>query len=116
MNHNLNTNYTFEALEILVPDWSKIDETNADHGNGSLGNATLQCIRDWRRPPTFLLVDYYKKGNFPGAVFNVAATANGMQHDNLGRASGSSRMAQHDCWVKMGATSGLASLVAFGIL
>ncbi len=88
MNHNLNTNISVEGVEILVPAWAELDATNADHGNGSVGDSMHRCLSDWSRPPTFLLVDYYKSGNYPGSVFGVAAEANGLTYAHTAGSGG----------------------------
>ncbi|KEF50898.1 uncharacterized protein A1O9_13047 [Exophiala aquamarina CBS 119918] len=77
-NHNLNQNFSIGGQEILVPEYDEIYDTNADQGNGSVGEAVARCIRDWNRPPTFILVDFYRQGNFPGSVMSAAAAANGI--------------------------------------
>ena len=42
----------------------------------------IVCIGDWQRPPNFLVVDYYNRGDpRPGSVFEVAARANGVQYN-----------------------------------
>lgn len=84
MNHNLNQNFSIKGVEILVPYWAKLDITNADHGNGSVGDAARHCETAWFRSPNFLLVDYYKDGNYPGSVFAVAAEANGLMYAHSG--------------------------------
>ncbi len=55
---------------------------------------------DWGRPPNFLLVDFYDKGNVPGSVFQVAATMNNVAY--TGTCCGS---------VKSGAAERLLNLV-----
>ncbi|KIW36083.1 uncharacterized protein PV06_11597 [Exophiala oligosperma] len=84
MNHNLNQNFSIKGVEILVPYWTKLDQTNADHGNGSVGDAARHCETAWSRSPNFLLVDYYKDGNYPGSVFAVAAEANSLSYAHSG--------------------------------
>ena len=76
MNHNLNTNWSVGGNEILVPNLVDIDETNADHGKSSVGAAMDLCTESWGRPPNFLLVDFYERGNFELSVLSVAARAN----------------------------------------
>ncbi|EGS18576.1 phosphoric diester hydrolase-like protein [Thermochaetoides thermophila DSM 1495] len=76
MNHNLNVEVSLLGQTVLVPAVSKLNETNAVEGEGSLGSAAQNCTRDWGRPPNVLNVDYYNFGNYPGSVFEVAAKMN----------------------------------------
>ena len=78
MNHNLNSNWSVEGAEILVPAILDIDKTNADHGRSSVGAAMDLCTETWGRPPNFLLVDFYERGNFALSALSVAARANGV--------------------------------------
>ncbi|KAJ5087974.1 PLC-like phosphodiesterase [Penicillium angulare] len=80
-NHNLNVEVVFDSLDILIPDPAQINVTNAVSGYGSLGVMANNCRAEWDRPPNFLLVDYYDKGNFPGSVFQVAAEMNNVTYD-----------------------------------
>ncbi|KIW05139.1 uncharacterized protein PV09_03690 [Verruconis gallopava] len=79
-NHNLNVDISDLGINILVPNVAAINQTNAVSGNSSLGLAAETCTSDWGRPPNFLLVDFYDKGNFPGSVFQVAATMNNVTY------------------------------------
>ena len=38
-------------------------------------------IAEWPRPPSFLLVDYYNDGSYPGSVFEVAAQMNNVTYN-----------------------------------
>ena len=80
-NHNFNVEVNAFGATILVPATSILNETNAVSGEGSLGEGAQTCLEDWDRPPTFLNVDYYNKGDYPGSVFEVAATMNGVVYD-----------------------------------
>ena len=80
-NHNFNVEVNAFGATILVPATSILNETNAVLGEGSLGEGAKTCLEDWDRPPTFLNVDYYNKGDYPGSVFEVAATMNGVTYD-----------------------------------
>ena len=102
-NHNLNTEISFGGTSLLVPTTALINETNAVEGYGSLGLMASDCTGElsstcfaeitfegtvlthseagWSRPPNFLLVDFYNKGNFPGSVFAVAARHNNVTYD-----------------------------------
>ncbi|KIV95032.1 hypothetical protein PV10_02739 [Exophiala mesophila] len=81
MNQNLNIDINLAGLSIDIPATNILNETNAVDGYGSAGWSVLNCTRDWDRPPTFLLVDYYNIGNFNGSVFQVAADANNVTYD-----------------------------------
>ena len=99
-NHNLNTEISIAGSSILVPTVALVNETNAVEGFGSLGAMADNCtgeillsevskcrvgfnmkIAEWQKPPNFLLVDYYNKGNFPGSVFEVAARHNNVTYN-----------------------------------
>ena len=96
-NHNLNTEVALAGTSLLVPTTVLINETNAVEGFGSLGVMADDCTgkvypiyepRDidhvlalWNRPPNFLLVDFYNRGNFPGSVFEVAARHNNVTYN-----------------------------------
>lgn len=91
-NHNLNTAIDVSAFlgsaagsdsELLIPNTAEINSTNGQANQfGQLEAARLNCTRDWDRPPNFLLVDYYNRGNpEAGSVFEVAARANGVQYN-----------------------------------
>ncbi|KAL4796484.1 PLC-like phosphodiesterase [Aspergillus venezuelensis] len=80
-NHNLNLEFNIANLNLLIPNTALLNETNADHGFGSLGRMADNCTTRWNRPPNFLLVDYYNQGNFNGSVFEVAATMNNVSYN-----------------------------------
>ncbi|KAJ5287070.1 PLC-like phosphodiesterase [Penicillium angulare] len=80
-NHNLNLEVIFDSVDILIPDSAQINVTNAVSGYGSLGVMANNCRAEWDRPPNFLLVDYYDKGDFAGSVFEVAAEMNNVTYD-----------------------------------
>jgi hypothetical protein len=81
LNHNLNVQLPFQGMDILVPAYGLLDQINAVSGNASLGLNVQDCEQMWGRPPNWLLVDYYNFGNFNGSVFQVAATANGVEYN-----------------------------------
>lgn len=93
VNHNLNIevklNTSFLALskkqksneKLLIPAHTLFHEINAEKGNMSLGRNVEECTEMWGRPPNWLLVDYYNRGNFNGSVFQVAATANNVPYN-----------------------------------
>jgi len=65
-----------------VPDVVQLNSTNAnDTVYGSAQLAIQNCTEDWGRPPNFLLVDYYNRGNFNGSTLAVAAEANNVTYD-----------------------------------
>jgi hypothetical protein len=80
-NHNLNIDINFAGMSILVPAYGMLNDINAATGNASLGKNVVGCEDMWGRPPNWLLVDFYNFGNFNGSVFQVAATANGVEYD-----------------------------------
>lgn len=80
-NHNLNVDLTIGGSSILIPAFTLLNETNAVTGYGSAGVMSLNCTRDWNRPPNFILVDYYNIGSFNGSVFQVAADANNVTYN-----------------------------------
>jgi hypothetical protein len=84
-NHNLNVaiGLSYGAVgDILVPDVVQLNSTNAnDTVYGSADLAVQHCTEDWGRPPNFLLVDYYNRGNFNGSTLAVAAKANNVTYD-----------------------------------
>jgi hypothetical protein len=82
LNHNLNVQLPFQGMDILVPAYGLLDQINAVSGNASLGLNVQDCEQMWGRPPNWLLVDYYNFGNFNGSVFQVAATANGVEYNH----------------------------------
>lgn len=81
MNQNLNLDVSLVGVSIDIPASNLLNETNAVEGFGSAGWSVLNCTREWNRPPTFLLVDFYNIGNFNGSVFQVAADANGVTYN-----------------------------------
>jgi hypothetical protein len=80
MNHNLNAEISLLGTSVLVPAVSSLNVTNAAEGPGSLGMAAGGCREDWGRPPNVLNVDYYNYGNYPGSVFEVAASMNNVSY------------------------------------
>ena len=59
-----------------------MNSTNAnDTVYGSAQLAVEHCTADWGRPPNFLLVDYYNRGNFNGSTLAVVAKANNVSYD-----------------------------------
>lgn len=85
LNANLNVEYNLFGGSILVPAMSLLNETNAESGNGSLGESTQGCVEDWNRAPNILNVDYYNYGNYPGSVFEVAARYNNVTYNREAR-------------------------------
>ncbi|QDS76572.1 hypothetical protein FKW77_006981 [Venturia effusa] len=81
-NHNLNLQVSVLGLNLLVPNTAVINTTNSDEttNSSSLASAANRCQSDWGRPPNFLLVDYYNRGNVPGSVFRVAANHNNVTY------------------------------------
>ncbi|GAB7335629.1 hypothetical protein MBLNU13_g07952t2 [Cladosporium sp. NU13] len=84
-NHNLNVAIALSygsSGDILVPDVVQLNSTNAnDTVYGSAQLAVEHCTEDWGRPPNFLLIDYYNRGNFNGSTLAVAAKANNVSYD-----------------------------------
>lgn len=80
-NHNLNVETSLAGISLDVPAYTSLNETNGVSGFGSLGWTVDNCTTNWKRPPNYLLVDYYNLGNFNGSVFQVAATANNVTYD-----------------------------------
>jgi hypothetical protein len=78
-NHNLNFQIDLLGLDILIPYYTLLDETNGVAGFGSLGQGVSDCVQMWNYPPKFLDVDYYNAGN--GSVFEVAAKWNGVTYN-----------------------------------
>jgi hypothetical protein len=81
VNHNLNIDINIAGTSLLVPAYGQLEQINAVSGNASLGLNVQGCEEMWDRPPNWLLVDYYNFGNFNGSVFEVAATANGVEYN-----------------------------------
>ncbi|BCR86937.1 PI-PLC domain-containing protein [Aspergillus chevalieri] len=94
-NHNLNLEFNFGSLNLLIPNTALLNETNAVSGYGSLGRMADNCTTNWNRPPNFLLVDYYNIGNFNGSVFEVAAEMNNVTYNGqcCGTTSAASNLA-----------------------
>jgi len=84
INHNLNDNITLlGTLNILVPNLTNIANTNGISGFTSAGLSAQQCLGNWSRPPNFINVDYYNRGNpYNGSIFEVAAQQNGVSYDH----------------------------------
>lgn len=85
-NHNLNVEIELSigsSGDILVPDIVQLNSTNANNTDfGSAELAVQHCTEEWGRPPNFLLVDYYNRGNFNGSTLAVAAKANNVTYDS----------------------------------
>lgn len=84
-NHNLNLPIKIPSLDlnILVPYWPQLDNTNANftEKEGAAGTMIDNCTAMWNRPPNFLLVDYYNYGNFNGSTLAAGARANNVSYD-----------------------------------
>jgi hypothetical protein len=80
-NHNLNVEVSIAGIDLDLPAYNILNETNAVSGYGSVGLTVQNCTAKWNRPPNFLLVDYYNLGDFNGSIFQVAANANGVQYN-----------------------------------
>lgn len=69
MNHFL---YNSQAFGILSPDVENITTTNSPNpGVGSLKDALQDCKRQYSRPPTFVLVDFFDQGPAIDAVDEI---------------------------------------------
>lgn len=88
-NHNLNLAISLSSLDLLIPAYTNLTTENAVSGNASAGEMMNTCVQEWGRPPSWLLVDYYNYGDYPGsgrssnnsgAVFEVAARLNGVNY------------------------------------
>lgn len=83
-NHNLNLQIDDKALglDILVPYWPQLNNTNANYTTveGCAGTTVDQCTNMWGRPPNYLLVDYYNIGNFNGSTLAAGARANNVTY------------------------------------
>ncbi|KXL50352.1 MAG: hypothetical protein FE78DRAFT_85157 [Acidomyces sp. 'richmondensis'] len=83
-NHNLNLQIEDKALgvDILVPYWPKLHNTNANYTTieGCAGTTVDHCTNMWGRPPNYLLVDYYNIGNFNGSTLAAGARANNVTY------------------------------------
>lgn len=55
INHFLDMEIPF--VDILIPDWEALNQTNAVTGPGSLGLQAVQCAALYGSYPNFLLVD-----------------------------------------------------------
>lgn len=88
-NHNLNVRVPIKASFLalarkepyLIPGHTLFHQVNALKGNRSLGCSVEKCTTQWGRPPNWLLVDYYNRGDFNGSVFQAAATANNVTYN-----------------------------------
>ncbi|PVH95092.1 PLC-like phosphodiesterase, partial [Periconia macrospinosa] len=82
LNHNLNIPLNLFNKHILMPALTLLDDINAANSslNISLAANVERCTRGWGRPPNWLLVDFYNRGDFEGSVFEVAARANGVRY------------------------------------
>lgn len=83
-NHNLNVQIPLSFGshgDILVPDVVQLNSTNANSTvYGSAELAVQHCTEEWGRPPNYLLIDYYNRGNFNGSTLATAAKANGVPY------------------------------------
>lgn len=123
-NHNLNVEIGLSfgsSGDILVPDVVQLNSTNANTTVfGSAELAVQHCVEDWGRPPNFLLVDYYNRGNFNGSTLAVAAEANNVTYDvgsccgNGVSASGGGRRAVVDV-VVFGFVASLVTFLVMGM-
>ncbi|KAK5171279.1 uncharacterized protein LTR77_004423 [Saxophila tyrrhenica] len=122
-NHNLNTAVDLGALigggsgeQILIPNTAEINQTNGMFDKfGQLERMSQNCTEMWGRPPNFLLVDYYNLGKpGPGAVFEVAAKANGVTYNRqcCGMGDQSAAPIVQSSWIVLGAALVFAVLLA----
>ncbi|TIC69910.1 PLC-like phosphodiesterase [Wallemia mellicola] len=81
-NHFLDKKDSFLGTEYFTPDKDKLTTTNAATGEGSLGQAMVNCIDAHSRAPNFVLVDYESYGN--NSVYKVAAEANSVAYNDRG--------------------------------
>lgn len=73
MNHFL---YDSQAFGILSPAVGNITSTNSPNpGVGSLKDALQDCKRQYSRPPTFVLVDFFDQGPAIEAVDEINGVA-----------------------------------------
>ena len=70
VNHFLD----LDVLGIDVPDTAADTTTNAATGDGSIGAQVAICEGLYDRPPNFVLVDNFNKGD----VFTAQSTLNGL--------------------------------------
>jgi len=78
INHFLDTSTNFGTFTVPTPNKNQLNVTNAVSGPGSLGQEVITCQSAHGTTPNFLLVDFYEYGQ--GSVFQVAASANGVQY------------------------------------
>ncbi|KAI0024286.1 PLC-like phosphodiesterase [Xylariomycetidae sp. FL0641] len=82
INHNLNIQLSVLGSDMLVPARGALNVTNNNgSASGTLGLAADNCVANWTHAPTFLNVDYYNLGGFPGSVFEVAAQLNNVTYN-----------------------------------
>lgn len=85
-NHNLNIEISLGGSSLLIPQFDALNQTNSVNGTdgqnstGSLGEMATQCNQTWDKPPAWLLVDFYNRGDFHGSVFEVAAKMNNVTY------------------------------------
>jgi hypothetical protein len=107
INHFLDT----LLLGQPIPDINAANVTNSASGVGSLGEEVAACVSLYNRNPTFMLVDFYEYGG--GSVFQVAATANGVQYSGSvpspATASGSSTGSGSSSTGSSGSSGGAAA-------
>jgi hypothetical protein len=79
MNHFL---YWRQAFGIQTPDRRELANTNSWRGTGGLGKHLKKCANEYRRQPTFLLVDFFNVGPAIQAVdiFNKVQNAAGRKN------------------------------------
>jgi len=76
VNHFLDTTYTIAGSQLFIPNKTKLNQTNAATGTGSIGQHVSNCLQLWGRNPNHILLDYYdSNGNAP---FTLAASLNGV--------------------------------------
>lgn len=74
INHFLDTTYTFGNTQFWVPDKTKLNQTNAVSGYGSIGAHVTNCYQIWGRNPNHILLDFYDSGG--SAPFQYVASLN----------------------------------------
>ncbi|CED84310.1 PLC-like phosphodiesterase, TIM beta/alpha-barrel domain [Phaffia rhodozyma] len=62
------------STSIVTPNKSKLNQTNAETGTGSVGQGASNCFQIYARSPNFILLDFYDAAGL--APFNVAAELN----------------------------------------
>ncbi|RMY06495.1 hypothetical protein D0868_05837 [Hortaea werneckii] len=114
-NHNLNVRFNLGGYNILIPDTYHIQRTNGKYDTfGQLGAMTSNCTDAWNRPPNFLVVDYYNRGDpDPGSVFSVAAQANNVTYNR--RCCGNGNGGDGSAGTLSVTTSMLACTIAFSL-